>query len=147
MMNGHWSVTNRRLDKILAKCDSWTEFPADYESWLHMDGNVSIDKMQATRNGKPFTGMSVRTFDEVAGEWTIYWLDSHTTVLTEQVRGRFENGEGVFYGEDEIDGVVYPLKFTWSNTSNDEARWSQAYQLPGTGDWETNWIMEFRRKV
>lgn len=146
MMVGRWWVTNRRLDERFADCDLWTEFAADYECWSHMDGRVSIDRMSCVRNGESFTGMSVRTLEADTGDWTIYWMDSNGVVLLEQVRGKFVDGEGVFHGEDIIDGEAYPLRFTWSNTSPDAARWTQAYKIPGTETWETNWTMDFYRQ-
>jgi len=147
MLVGSWSVTNRRLAEMFADCDQWIEFAADYECWSHMDGRVSVDRMSCVRDGQPFTGMSVRTLDAKTGDWIIYWMDSNGVNLLEQVRGQFIDGEGIFYGEDVIDGEVFPLRFTWSNSSPDAARWTQAYKLPGSEIWETNWTMDFSRKT
>jgi hypothetical protein len=99
-----------------------------------------------TIDGDDFEGVSVRTFDRESGEWTIYWIDTGDATLREQVRGRFEDGVGTFYGTELYRGTSYRMRFLWKDIEPTSAHWEQAYQDPHTGEWETNWIMEFRER-
>ena len=62
-----------------------------------------------------------------------------------QARGQFEDGAGTFYGKETCKGKTYRMRFLWKHPSDDTAVWEQAYQNPASGEWETNWIMEFQR--
>ncbi|WP_269716149.1 hypothetical protein [Caulobacter sp. NIBR2454] len=61
------------------------------------------------------------------------------------MHGRFEDGIGVFEGEDVDEGRPIRARYTWSDIAADSARWSQAYSLDGGETWETNWVMAFVR--
>ena len=136
-------IHHRRLKESMAGSDEWTTFQTEYEAWDMLDGAASIDKVSGQIDGKPFEGVSVRTFDKDSNTWTIYWMDIWNTSLREQVKGQFDSDVGTFYGTEEYRGVTYRMRFLWKDITDTSARWEQAYQHPETGDWETNWIMDF----
>ena len=140
---GKTSIRHRRLKESMAGCDEWVTFDTGYEAWELMDGAGSIDRVFGEMDGKAFEGVSVRTCDKETGDWTIYWMDSWNTTLREQVQGRFESGVGTFYGKEDYQGVTYRMRFLWKDITETTARWEQAYQDPNTGEWETNWTMDF----
>lgn len=144
-LTGRWTIRHRRLEEVMAASDRWTTFDTDYEAWVLLDGAASFDRLTGRLDGKPFEGVSVRSFDRDTGEWTIYWMDGWNTRLREQVRGRFADGVGTFYGTETHRGVTYRMRFLWKEISAESARWEQAYQDPESGEWETNWIMDFSR--
>ncbi len=125
--------------------EDWTTFETDYEGWSLLGGAASVDRVSGEMEGEPFEGVSVRTLAPDTGEWTIHWMDTWNTTLREQVRGRFEGGVGTFYGRETYRDVDYRMRFLWKDITKTSARWEQAYQHPETGDWETNWIMEFTK--
>ena len=140
---GKTLIRHRRLKESMAGSDEWITFDTGYEAWTMLDGAASIDRVFGEIDGEPFEGLSVRTYDRETGEWTIYWTDSWNTTLREQVRGRFEGDVGTFYGKEEYRGVTYRMRFLWKDITDTTARWEQAYQHPETGEWETNWTMDF----
>lgn len=142
-LRGKWIIRHTRLKESMADSDEWITFETGYEAWDMLDGAASLDRVFGEVDGKPFEGVSVRTYDDETGEWTIYWMDTWNTTLREQVRGRFESGVGTFYGTEDYRGTTYRMRFLWKNITDTTARWEQAYQDPKTGNWETNWIMEF----
>jgi hypothetical protein len=66
-------------------------------------------------------------------------------LVGEPVHGRFENGEGRFYGVDVDAGRPVKVSFLWSDIAPDSAQWSQAFSYDDGHTWETNWIMLFTR--
>ena len=142
---GKWIIQHHRLKESMANSDEWMTFETRYEGWRHLDGAASIDVLSGTIDGKDFEGVSVRSYDDESDEWVIYWMDNWNTRLREQVRGRFEDGVGTFYGRETYRGTTYRMRFLWKDITDRSARWEQAYQDPQSGDWETNWVMEFSR--
>jgi hypothetical protein len=95
--------------------------------------------------------MSLRLFSPQTGSWSIYWLDNQTGgldangLLLNPVVGQFENGIGIFEGDDVLDGRPIRVRYTWCDIGPDSARWEQAMSADGGRHWETNWRMLFRR--
>lgn len=140
---GHWHVTNRKLKQRHAGCTEWREFEATHRAWSHLGGLVSVDEMVCPSEG--FSGCSVRTLDLATRQWAIYWIDSRTGTLFPPVHGGWQGERGEFYGDDEDEGRAVKVRFTWLRLGDDEARWEQAFSLDGGTQWETNWVMAFRR--
>ena len=95
--------------------------------------------------GEPFEGNSLHLFDPKTETWTIYWVDSRNPELREQFTGSFENGVAEIFGEELYQGKTVKMGFIWSEITPSSARWEQAYLDASSGEWETNWIMEFTK--
>jgi hypothetical protein len=145
-LTGRWVVRHRRLQKRLAGCTDWDEFESTFEARTHLGGLVSIDE-GALPEPSPYRGMTFRTYDVAAGEWSLHWFDSRTLQMdTAPVRGRFEAGDegrvGVFVAEDVQEGVPVLCRFRWTVLTPRSATWEQAFSTDGGTTWETNWTME-----
>lgn len=143
---GDWRVENRRLKARLAGCDEWEHFMLDYQAQPLLFGGANMDRIYGDCAGAAFEGVSVRTFDAAADEWTIYWMDSISVRLSEQVRGRFVDGVGIFEGEDEHDGRPCRLRIRWDAREPAEPIWDQALWDESACAWEVNWEMRFSRR-
>ena len=75
-----------------------------------------------------------------------HWMSKGYPHLTEQVRGRFQNGVGVFYGKETNAGRDFRMRFRWKMITEEHAFWEQAYEDPETGEWQVNWTLDLRRK-
>lgn len=145
---GEWKVSNKRLKKRLCACEDWISFEADYKSWHVLNGLGNVDEMKLDNGQELFYGMSIRMFNPQNNEWTIYWADSdHPEIgLKVQVTGRFDDGIGVFYGEEIYQNKLFKLRFIWKSINPDHAAWEQAYFDENKTEWETNWTMDFYKK-
>ena len=77
-------------------------------------------------------GMSFRFFDAESRQWSIYWADSRRCgVLDPPVFGSFEDGIGIFEGEDTFEGRPILVRFTWSRVATPTPRWEQAFSADG----------------
>ncbi|MFC4947701.1 hypothetical protein [Pseudonocardia sp. GCM10023141] len=144
-LTGTFDVVHRRLVAPLTGSTEWEEHAGTCTARTAFDGAVSIDEMQFPTRGH--FGMSVRLFDPVAREWSVYWVDSRTGTLQPPVRGRWEDGACEFVGADEHDGRPILAAYRWSAVTATTAHWEQGFSVDGGVTWETNWTMEFTRRA
>ncbi len=142
-MNGTIKVRNERLKERLAGCTEWTRFEHTQHGRPHLNGGVSVDQ-----NVMPglYTGLTFRAYDIAADEWAIHWIDHRNPELGESVRGRFENGVGEFYGDDQHQGTPVRVRFRWDVRDPAAPTWEQAFSTDDGETWETNW-RSFHTKV
>jgi len=140
---GRWRVQHRRLTERGVGCDSWEEFEGVTFCQGLMGGLCNVDENDFPDRG--VQGLSFRTFDAATGRWSIYWVNSASGGLQAPVHGRFENGIGLFYGEDVDGDRPVQVTYLWDQITPSSARWSQAFSYDGGQTWETNWTMSFTR--
>jgi hypothetical protein len=139
---GTWKIANRRL-----KSDSendWIEFSSITVDRSFIDGLGNMDEMTLPKN---YRGISLRFFDPIKKEWSIYWAKSPTGVLElPPVVGHFVGGVGKFYSDD-VDAHNKPVKirYTWTHPSADQAFWNMAFSYDGGATWKVIWTMEMTR--
>jgi hypothetical protein len=139
---GDWSVSSRRLKVRGAGSTDWEEFPGTSHAALHLGGIANVDEITFPTKG--WAGMTVRSFNQAARQWSLRWISSRTGAMDAGVVGGFEGDRGAFYGDDEDDGKRVKVRYVWTRLGADAAHWEQAFSYDG-GPWETNWIMDFRR--
>ncbi|MEO9965588.1 MAG: hypothetical protein ABJF11_07365 [Reichenbachiella sp.] len=145
---GEWKITNKILKQRLSNSDEWVESTALSRCWKILDGFGNIDELEMeSREGKMFKGNTIRIYDPSRNEWTLYWVDNWNLHLgvTKQTTGSFENGVGIFYGQEEFQDKTVRQKFTWKSLGNDKVYWDQSYYDEESQQWEVNWIMYFDR--
>lgn len=140
---GEWTVANRRRRRFLQGCDEWDEFPARSTCIRLFDGGANLDWITFSTLGS--TGLTLRLFDPVREEWSLYWASSRDGILQPPVVGTFSDGAGNFYGDDTYDAKSIRVRYVWSDITARSARWEQAFSIDGEKSWETNWVMAFDR--
>jgi hypothetical protein len=138
-LHGRWDVAHRKLRERLAGSTDWAAFGGVAEVHPVLQGLGNVDR--CTFEGHE--GVTLRLFDVEKQVWTIHWADSRRGRLDPPLAGRFENGVGLFYGDDSHEGRAVRVRFLWS--SEPRPRWEQAFSVDGGETWETNWVMEFTR--
>ncbi|WP_433007546.1 hypothetical protein [Kribbella sp. CA-294648] len=145
-LTGHFDVRHRRLAKVFVGSDEWEEYDGTCTARTHFDGAISIDEMQFPT--KSSYGMSVRLFDPVEKDWTIYWISSKTMEVNPPVRGRWsDDGRSCWLvGEEQLDGRTILVSYAWSDITATTAHWEQSFSEDGGETWEVNWTMDFTRR-
>lgn len=143
---GEWTIANEFLTERLAGGTTWTHFGATSRVEKVMCGpdgvsGGNLDQMFVPERG--FTGMTLRLYDPASGLWSIYWSDTKSHRLFPPTVGRFEDGRGVFFGDDVEGGRPVKVRFVW--TGGESPVWEQAMSADGGETWETNWVMRFGR--
>lgn len=148
---GEYRVRNRRLVRRLQGCDEWESFEA-VQSNQTLPGDIgNFDGYVAGAWRPDYVGMALRLFNPQTGLWSIYWLDNQTGGLDPSghilppVVGRFDDGVGIFLGDEMLDGRPIRVRYTWSNTDGEMPRWEQHMSADGGQNWELNWTMDFEK--
>jgi hypothetical protein len=148
---GHWRIANRRLKQRLQGCTEWEEFEATGHARPLPGGIGNYDDFLAPVWRPGFVGMSLRVYNPGTRLWSIYWLENQSGGLDNAgqllppVVGSFEDGVGTFEGEDELEGKLIRVRYTWSDIDGASARWQQTMSSDGGLNWETNWIMDMTK--
>src|SRR5437868_5346972 len=90
---GTWSLRNRRLGKPLTGADDWTGFPSTMVCRPLLGGIANVDEVTIPgRRG----GVTLRTFDTAAREWSIHQVTGESRMTWPPNVGVFRDGVGVF---------------------------------------------------
>jgi len=144
---GQWRIHNRRLRERLKGSMAWEEFEAAAVARKILGGLGNFDEITMDRASGPVHGMTLRLYDPIAHQWSLYWADSLHGILETPMIGSFENGRGAFFAQEVFEGKRVFSRFIWSNITATSCRWEQALSADGGKSWETNWIMEFERSA
>lgn len=138
---GKWTIRNRKLKERLKGSDDWSEFQADQEMRLILDGRGNIDNFVTSFDGNPFEGMTLRLYDPETRLWSMYWSDTVSGKLQTPTIGSFEGDIGWFYDRDTFDGQDIIVAFKWDKSDPNSPTWSQAFSVDEGKTWEWNWYM------
>jgi hypothetical protein len=141
---GTWDSVQRRLVKPLSGSDEWYEFAGATRCYSMFGGAANVDEVSFPEKG--FNGLSVRLLNPETDEWSIYWANSRNGILAlPPVVGRFTDGVGEFFSEEDWEGQPIVVRYRWSDITETSARWTQAFSTDKGETWETNWEAEFTR--
>jgi hypothetical protein len=145
---GSWRVRNRRLAERLKGCADWEEFESSCHVRTILGGLGNMDEFTMERVSGRVLAVTLRLFNPITGEWSIYWAASTGNGrLDVPMVGRFEGTRGEFFSQEVFEGRHIFNRFIWTVETPDSCRWEQAYSADGGKTWETNWIMEFTRQT
>lgn len=145
LLGKDWTVHHHKLQQRLADCDTWWDFDGTCTFWKILGGMGNVDDNVMDQPTGSYRGASVRLFDRVNEQWSIFWMSDQAATIEPPVVGRFENGVGTFEGDDTFDGRPIRCRFIWSDITDVSAKWQQAFSTDGGQSWETNWVMTFER--
>ena len=146
---GEWSIHNRkRRVSTDPTCEEWVEFGSSSSTRPIFGGLSHLEHIRAGADapGGAWEGLTFRQFDPDDGVWRIWWASTRRPGHVDPpLSGSFTEGEGVFLGDDELEGRPVRLRFTWTNPAPDQARWSQELSWDGGDSWRLDWVMDFTR--
>ena len=143
---GRWVVRHRRLRERLKGSTAWEEFAGTSIARPLLGGLGNIDENIMERASGRLEGVSMRLYDPLSQQWSIYWADSVSLILQPPMIGKFVRGRGEFYDQELFEGRAIFSRFIWSDITANSCRWEQAFSADGGRSWEVNWVMEFARQ-
>jgi hypothetical protein len=148
---GPWKQAHRKKVDLLVRGDTqWVEFESRTDARPILAGLGNVETFEAPEfPGRPgFEGFTLRLVEPDTGVWRIWWGSTIADGrLDPPVVGRFEDGVGIFEGDDVINGVPLKVRYTWKDVTPDSATWEQSFSFDGGETWDTNWITRHTRVI
>jgi hypothetical protein len=144
---GDWRVHHFRIKERLAGSSEWSECEGTCSMRPLMGGRGNVDDNVINVRGEVYRGVGLRAYDSKTAQWAIWWLDGRNPFadLAPPMIGHFQDGVGVFYGNDTLRGKPILARYIWTEITRNSAHWEQAFSPDGGKTWETNWKMELTR--
>lgn len=143
---GKWKGLNRRLRERLVGSTDWEAFEGRLVMHKILGGLGNFDEATLYRESGQAEGANLRLYNPSTGEWSIYWASAGEDNLFPPMVGKFEDGRGVFYAYEPVEGQHIYTRAVYTTLSNDACRWEQAFSADGGQSWEPNWICDFTRE-
>ncbi|MEP6620655.1 MAG: NIPSNAP family protein [bacterium] len=145
-LHGTWTIHNRRLRAPLSGSAEWYEFDGRAVERPIWDGQGNLEEYDARLpDATPLRGLALRLYEPLTRRWSIHWSSSANGTLDAPMIGDFRNGRGEFYSREDFQGRSVFVRFVWTSTGTEYARWEQSYSADAGCTWEVNWVMEFTR--
>jgi hypothetical protein len=147
-MHGSWKVYLKRLVKPLTGSTTWVEYEGTQVTRKVWGGKANLDEFIADSPSTKahLEGLTLRLYNPESREWSIYWANAKNGALgLPPTVGRFTDGRGEFYDEEEWEGRHITVRYVWSDITPTSARFEQAFSVDGGKTWEPNWISTITR--
>lgn len=137
---GTWKTELRRLARPLSGSQEWVEYAGTTVVRQALDGRANLAELRVQGPAGSIEGVSLRLYNLQTRQWSLHYASARNGVLTRPLHGRFREGRGEFFGQDEVDGRTVLVRFVISPIAPGSARFEQAYSEDGGRSWEVNWV-------
>lgn len=142
---GTWKAHLHRLLKPLSGSNTWTDYDGTSILYPVWNGRANIGELELANATASIEGMTYRLYDPQKRRWSIYFANSRFGRLGTPMIGRFTNGRGEFYGQDQFDGKPIVVRFIFDEMASRSFRLVQSFSADGGRTWEPNWIATFEK--
>lgn len=104
------------------------------------NGRANLVELVAEGPGGRFEGLSLRLYNPGSGQWSLNFANARSGMLARPTIGRFEDGRGEFYNQDEFEGRAILVRFVIAPIDAATIRFEQAFSADGGRTWEVDWV-------
>ncbi|WP_183573698.1 hypothetical protein HDF18_08090 [Mucilaginibacter sp. X5P1] len=143
---GVWKTHVRRLLKPLSGSDTWADYDGNSVVSKVWGGRASLLELEVNGPTGHIQGFGLRLFNPQSHQWSLNWVNGGSDpFMTTPMVGKFANGQGQFYDQEEFQGRIIMSRNGFSSITPDSSHFEQAFSDDAGKTWETNWIMTFNR--
>lgn len=140
-LEGEWRIQNWRLPPGET---AWDVFEGEATCRTLLKGIASVEELRIP--ARNFSGMGLRLLDQSTLVWNDHWIGAKSGVVgVPGMPGSFENGDGLFFAEDIVDGKPAIYASIWDKITGSSCRWRQAASYDGGKSWDHSWVMHWTR--
>jgi len=137
---GTWRTQLRRLAHPLTGDKTWLTYEGTSVVRSIWNGRANLVELEVDGPTGHIQGLSLRLYNPRSGQWSLNYATSGGGTLGVPTVGKFENGRGEFYDQEEFDGRMILVRNVWSDITPTSCRFEQAFSSDGGKTWEVNWI-------
>lgn len=142
---GTWETHLKRLLHPLSGSNEWAEYKGISTVRKVWDGRANLIELTADGPAGHFEGLNLRLYNPQSHQWSLNFASSRGGTLTQPTIGRFINGHGEFYDQEDFDGRAVFVRFVITPLDADTIRFEQAFSDDGGKTWEVNWVATDKR--
>jgi hypothetical protein len=142
---GNWTIKISRLQKPLTGSTTWTELNGTVVCRKIWDGKANLAEVFVDTPSGKLEFFALRLYNPKTRQWTNTFSSSDTGTLNGPMYGQFKDGRGEFYDQEEYNGRMILVRFTFVSLSSDLGRSEQSFSADGGKTWEINWINIYTR--
>jgi hypothetical protein len=138
---GAWKEHTYRLKNPLTGSTTWSELDGYSIVRPLMSGHANLAEYEGDGPNGHLTLLSLRIYDSASQQWKMnFSTPARGALWPTPLIGRFVEGRGELYSQDDIDGRAILVRFVFTHASPTTMRSEQAYSVDGGKTWEVNWI-------
>ena len=137
---GTWRTRLKRLAHPLSGSSEWVEYEGVTTVRKVWNGRANLVELTADSPDGHFEGLNLRLYNPRSRQWSLNFANSSGGTLGQPTIGRFVDGRGEFYDQEDFDGRAVFVRFVITPLDADTIRFEQAFSDDGGKTWETNWV-------
>ncbi len=142
---GTWTIHLKKLAKPLTGSKEWVEFDGTSVTRPIWEGRANLNEFQSDGSSGHIEGLTLRLYDPVGKQWSLFWANSRDGNLATPTIGSFRNGLGEFFDFERIQDRFVWVRYQWSQITANSAHFEQAFSEDGGRTWEVNWVTDQQR--
>jgi hypothetical protein len=111
-----------------------------------LNGRANLAELAVRGATGHIEGAALRLYEPQSRQWTLNFFNVADGKLTPPMVGEFQNGRGVFHGQDTLNGRSILVRFVITKVTADSYRFEQAFSADAGETWELNWIATDTRR-
>lgn len=143
---GEWTTHLKRLQRPLSGSTTWVEYAGTSTVRGVLNGRANLAELVVEGPAGRIEGAALRLYEPESRQWTLNFFNIADGKLTPPMFGAFENGRGVFHGQDTFAGRSILVRFVITKVTADAYRFEQAFSADAGQTWEINWIATDTRR-
>jgi hypothetical protein len=136
---GEWRTSLSLLPAPLSGSAAWAEYEGTSRVIPIWGGAANLVELVADGPRGHLEALALRLYDPATESWTLIFANSRSGAVSPPMRGRFLDGRGEFFSDEELDGRPIRVRFLITPNGADECRFEQAFSADGGATWEPNW--------
>ena len=141
---GQWKADISRRSHPLSGSGAWVSYTGKTLVTPVWNGRAQLVQLEADGPAGRLELLSLRLYNPEKREWSLYYGNSTDGSLTPPVTGRFRNGRGEFYGNDQFNGRAIRVRQTISAPQK-SLHLEQAFSADQGRTWEVNFLETLTR--
>jgi hypothetical protein len=143
---GDWTTQLKRLQRPLSGSTTWVEYEGTTTVRGVLNGRANLAELAVQGPAGRIEGAALRLYDPQSRQWTLNFFNIADGRLTPPMFGEFQNGRGVFHGQDTFNGRSILVRFVIIRVTADSYRFEQAFSADAGQTWELNWVATDTRR-
>lgn len=136
---GNWKTQILHRQHAPGKADEWAAWTGSVMAAKVWGGRANIQEIEVQAPSGTIEELRLCLYRPLLHQWYLYWADSGDGVLGKPMIGRFKDGVGSFYDQEDYNGRAIFVRHRYSEITPRAYHWQQAFSGDGGTTWQPNW--------